>query len=427
MSDTSGRAVAVVVDGYSAGNFYPPAFAELGVDLVHVQSTPELIPAMAPPQLSRYRENILGADEREWARRLRPYEPVCVVAGQESAVEPTDRLAEELRLPGNGTRLSTARRDKYEMVETLRRSGVRCARQFKSDSPRALARWAEHNDDYPVVVKPLSSAASDGVTICFDADEVATAAESVLASQNIFGTANTEILVQSYLAGTEYIVDTVSCDGHHYVCGVWEYEKTLLPSGDNIYNRDILADPSREPVPALIDYAHEVLDALDVRWGPAHAEIIMTEQGPALVEIGTRLNGNLDAGFHDVCLGHNQAALSALAYVSPETFLRRYTDRVYTKHQPAFVYNTPTELDGTVESVDQEVVDEIRGLESVHHAAVKVAAGGRIRPTTDLLTSSMRVFLTAPEESRLEADYEKVRSLKDSVYQLAEQHADGSA
>lgn len=419
MSDTSRRPVAVVVDGYSAGNFYPKAFDELGVDLVHVQTTPQLIPTMAAPDLSRYRENVIASDEGEIVRRLRPYSPVCVIAGQESAVEAADRLSEALDLPGNGTRLSPARRDKYEMIEALRRAGVRCSRQFKSSSPAALARWADESGGYPVVVKPLSSAASDGVTVCADAAEVVAAAEAVLASQDIFGGANAEVLVQSYLKGTEYIVDTVSCDGRTYVCGVWEYEKSLLPSGRNIYNRDILATPSQDPVPALVAYVHEVLEALGVRWGPAHAEIIMTDNGPALVEIGTRLNGNLDAGFHDVCLGHNQAALSARAYVTPATFQEQYAGRVYAKRRPAFVYNAPTDLDGTVACLDEAALAEIRGLDAVHQAGVKVRPGARIRPTTDLLSSSMRIFLTAADEGELEAAYQKVRSLKDSVYRLA--------
>jgi len=35
----------------------------------------------------------------------------------ESGVELADTLSEQLKLPSNGTKLSRARRDKYEMVE----------------------------------------------------------------------------------------------------------------------------------------------------------------------------------------------------------------------------------------------------------------------------------------------------------------------
>lgn len=171
-------------------------------------------------------------------------------------------------------------------------------------------------------------------------------------------------------------------------------------------------------MPALIAYVDEVLAALDVRWGPAHAEVIVTDEGPALVEIGTRLNGNIDAGFHDVCLGHNQAALAALAYTRPEEFQARYGGRTYRRVQPAVVYNAPTELDGSVESVDPAVVEEISGLGSVHRVAVKLSPGSRIRPTVDLLTSPLRVYLTDPQEERVTAEYRRARELKDAVYRV---------
>ncbi|WP_369196610.1 ATP-grasp domain-containing protein [Streptomyces djakartensis] len=414
------RRVAVVVDGYSAGNFYPVAFAAYDTDVVHVQSTPELIPAMAPPDLTAYRENIVSSDETALVEALRALDPVCVIAGQESSVPLADRLSEAIGVPSNGSALSPARRDKHEMTETLRRAGVRCARQIKTADPDAAVAWAEEHGSYPVVVKPLSSAASDGVVVCDGPDAVRAAARAVLDAPNMFGLANTEILVQSYLKGTEYIVDTVSCGGERYACGVWEYEKTLLPSGKNIYNRDLLADPDTTPLVAdLIGYVDQVLAALGIAWGPAHAEVIVTDEGPVLVEIGTRLNGNINAPFHDVCLGHNQAALTAQAYTRPDEFRARHGGRTYARLQPAVVYNTPTALDGVVEAVDETAVAEIRSLESVFFTAVKFPPGSRIRPTVDLLTSSMRVYLTAPDEAALTADYEKVRSLKDAVYRLA--------
>jgi biotin carboxylase len=418
MSSTENKAIAVVVDAYSAGNFFPAACAELDARLIHVQSTRELIPSMLPPNLSDYIDNIICTDEVAMAEHLRQYSPVCVIAGQESAVPLADRLSESLGLPSNGSRFSRARRDKYEMIETLRHAGLRCAQQFKSNDPIALAEWADRNGTYPVVIKPLSSAATDGVYICGSAEEVVTAAEKVLTFRDIFDTPNEEALIQSYLEGTEYIVDTVRCDGHRYACGVWQYEKSLLPSGKNIYDKDILVDPDSEPVPELISYVDEVLNALNIRWGAAHAEVIMTADGPALVEIGARLNGNIDPGFHDACLGNNQVTLTAKAYLQPEEFQREFSDRVYSKLQSAVVYNTPTVLDGIVDSIDQAVVDKIRGLESVHLASVKLKPGARIRPTIDLLTSPLRVFMAAASHEQLMSDYEEIRRLKDFVYRV---------
>jgi hypothetical protein len=213
-------------------------------------------------------------------------------------------------------------------------------------------------------------------------------------------------------------VDTVSRDGRRYVCGVWRYHKTLLPSGKRIYDRDVLMAPDAAPVPQLISYIDAVLAALDIRNGSAHAEVMMTPRGPALVEIGARMNGNMNPDFHGVCLGHNQADLTALAYLRPEEFRDRYAGRVYRKRQEAVVCNTRTVLDGEVAAVDRAVVARIEALPSVRTVAVKLSPGDRIRPTVDLLSSPLRVFMTAPTEDEIMADYATLQRLKDDVYRV---------
>ncbi|MFD7702411.1 ATP-grasp domain-containing protein [Streptomyces caelestis] len=418
---------AVIVDGYSTGAFLPPAFAALGVEVVHVQSTPEPMLTMLQPDPAAYRDRYVLSGEDglpDTVAALAALAPVAVLAGQEPGVPLADRLGELLGLAGNGSALSAARRDKYRMIETLRAAGLRCARQSKGSDPEELAAWAATEGGFPAVVKPLSSASTDHVYVCRTTEEVAAAARRVLAATDIFGSRNTEALAQSFLAGTEYIVDTVGAGGEHYVCGVWEYEKTELPSGRRIYDRDVLLDPRAEPVPELIAYVLDVLRALGIEHGPAHAEVMMTPQGPALVEIGARLNGNMNPGFHDTCLGANQAHLTALAYTRPREFLDRYAGRVYTKRREAVVHNTRTELDGEVTAVDQAVVDRIAALETVHLVGVKLAPGKRLRPTTDLLTSPLRIFMTGPDAESLRADHRTIQTLKDAVYRLAETPAE---
>lgn len=413
--------VAVIVDGYSSGNFLPAAFARLGADVVHVQSTAELMPSMLAPNLAEYRENHVAADPAGVERvleRLRALGPVAVLAGQEPGVPLADLLAERLGLPGNGSALSRARRDKFRMIETVRAAGLRCARQFKSSDVEDVVQWARSENRFPVVVKPLSSASTDNVYVCRTLAEVARAASTVLSARDIFDLPNTEALIQSYLDGVEYIVDTVSVDGRHHVVGVWQYEKQMLASGKNIYDRDVLQDPRATPVPELVAYIGEVLDALNIRQGASHAEVMVTAEGPALVELGARLNGNMNPGFHDICIGANQADLMALAYVRPDEFLRDYADRVYTRRQHAAVHNTSTALAGVVESVDETVVDKIAGLPSVHLVSVKLGPGSRIRPTVDLLSSPLRIFMTGTGAEVLRDDHRAIGDLKERVYRV---------
>ncbi|MFE4536902.1 ATP-grasp domain-containing protein [Streptomyces scopuliridis] len=417
MKSAESRPVAVLVDAYTTGNHLPPAFAKLGIDVVHVQSTPELMTSMRLPDLTAYRAAVPYGTAAETAALLTELAPICVVAGQEPGVPLADELSELLGLPGNGTALSAARRDKYEMIEALRRAGVRCADQFKSDSVEALVSWAERRGDYPVVVKPLSSAATDGVAICGSVEEVRKAAEAVLGTVNIFHERNDEVLIQSFLQGEEYMVDFVSYGGERYACGIWQYHKRLKGT-HRIYDRDSITPPLSSPAPEIIAYMHEVLDALGIQYGPTHAEIIVTPEGPTLVEVGARLSGGLVPDFHDVCLGGNQAAVTALAYARPREFLDRYAGGTYRKLTHATWILASTDLDGVVEEIDQDVVAEIKALPSVHTFVPKLGPGKRIRPTVDLYTATFGVHLCDPSADVVERDYARIQQLKDRVYRL---------
>jgi biotin carboxylase len=411
------RPVVVIVDGYTSGNYLPPAFARAGADVVHVLSTPEPIPTMLAPDLSGYLDDFVCDTPEATAQRLAGYRPVAVVAGQEPGVVLADQLSELLGLPTNGTAQSTARRDKYRMIETLRRAGVRCADQFKSGDTEELVAWAENAGTYPVVVKPLNSAASDGVAICRDAAEVRQAAAVVLAGRTVFDEPNGEVLIQSYLAGDEFVVDMVSFAGRRYTCGVWQYRKKLVGT-HNLYDYELALAEDDERVAQLVPYLDSVLTALGIDYGPSHAEVIITADGPALVEVGARLSGNMNPDLHDECLGGNQADLTALAAVRPQEFLDRYADRRFHKVREAWVCTTPTELDGVVRSVDRSVVAEIEALETVRGVNVKIKAGGRITPTVDLYTSTMRIFMSGDSTAAVERDFRHIQQIKDQVFRL---------
>src|SRR6266700_664528 len=286
------RPTAVIVDGYASGRFLNRAFARLGCDVIHMQSTEQLIGALAAPALEDYGRSMVcatNADLDAVLRDLAMCRTVAVAAGSEVGVPLADMLAERLGLPGNDTALTSARRDKYTMIETLRAAGLRCAEQSLVSRPEQAVQWADAAG-YPVVVKPLSSSSTDHVFICRDAAQTEAAAESVLGSANLFEQPNTRALIQSYLEGTEYVLDTVSATGRRYVCGVWEYQKQTSDTGRRTYDRNVLLDPDSHPVPELIGYVDRVLQALGIANGPAHAEVILTADGPALVEIAARLN-----------------------------------------------------------------------------------------------------------------------------------------
>ena len=249
------------------------------------------------------------------------YKPIkAVITGLESGINLADLLSERLATPTNGTVKTQARTDKFQMAEALSASGLKTAKYFKSNDFNKILYWIKNNTTYPVVLKPLSSGGTDGVFICMDDTEAKEAFKNILSSpKSLFGKKNVEVLVQSYLHGTEYIVNTVSCNGFHYVTDIWEYKKRLI-NGKPIYDRELLLSSNGSIQSMLIPYVFNVLDALDIKYGAAHHEVMLTKDGPVLVEVGARVGGNVVPQLHSEILHHNQAELSIYSYLSPKLF-----------------------------------------------------------------------------------------------------------
>ncbi|WP_306371635.1 ATP-grasp domain-containing protein [Nocardiopsis sp. CC223A] len=133
------------------------------------------------------------------------------------------------------------------------------------------------------VVKPVLGSGSDGVRLCARADEAESALIPLLA-----GRTGARALVESYLEGPEYSVETF--DGR--VVGITA--KHLGP-------HPLFLETGHEypaPLPgvrerALAETALAALAALGLGWGPAHVEIRLTAAGPRVVEVNPRLAGGM--------------------------------------------------------------------------------------------------------------------------------------
>jgi biotin carboxylase len=84
-----------------------------------------------------------------------------------------------------------------------------------------------HTEPYPIVVKPVESAGSDGVKLCHSYEEATQHFDLLMHSQRKVGHRDgAAVLCQEFLRGTEYVVDTVSRDGIHKV--VSEYMQQFI-------------------------------------------------------------------------------------------------------------------------------------------------------------------------------------------------------
>jgi biotin carboxylase len=352
--------------------------------VLRVQSTPEVPAAYRGPfDLSDYLGNIVHrGDLAATARAVGAHRPVAVVPGGEIGVEVADALGESLALPTNGTALSAARRDKYVMIETIRKAGVACARQTLVTDEREALAW-HRSLGGRVVVKPLRSAAGNGVHFCDTPEESAAAAKAVIGSENVFSERNTAAVAQEYLRGTEYMVNTVSRDGVHRVCEIWRTTRITANGVAELSDTVYLMPRLGEVRGRLTAYAGEVLDALGIRHGPAHVELKLTDSGPVLVEAGARIGGANLPHYAQLAHGASQLDWTVDAYLDPDRFLARHKDDDPRGLHCAFV-GLVSPFSGTLRGYPY--LGRLRALESFHEA--RGWRGWSPRPGTSMSPSS---------------------------------------
>jgi len=406
------RRVAVVVDAYSTGARLAPRFHAAGLDVVHVQSSAQ------PPDFylralkaEDFVANVVHAGDVEaTAEQVARFDPAFVVVGSEPGVLVSDALSERLGLPSNGTALSAARRDKHLMAQALRRAGVRAIEELKTGDAEEAVAWAVKRGDWPVVVKPVDSAGTDGVALCETPDAIRAAFAETIGKPNALHGANEQLLVQELLRGTQLFTDSISWDGIHHVSECWRDNKRRL--GDAfVYDYEELLDPRGEQQDQVIPYVHSVLDALGIKYGPAHTEVMLTDTGPVLVECGARMHGSVRDDIIDRCTP-SHVTVTVDAYLDPASVERR-AKTGYTLRAASYCVMLISHQEGRI--VAEAGMKEVEQLESFAGTISMAQPGDTITPTVDLFSCPGIIYLIHPDRTVLQRDYERIREIEQTI------------
>ena len=150
---------------------------------------------------------------------------VGCIAGSESGVVLAETLSNDLQLPSNNIDTVILRRDKYLMHEACKQHNLKIPYQAIISSYEETKNFLEILPEQQVVLKPRCSAGSDGVILCNTSQEISHHISSALGTKDAFNQINQTLLIQEYIEGCEYVIDSVVRHGVVKVMAVWKYEK----------------------------------------------------------------------------------------------------------------------------------------------------------------------------------------------------------
>ena len=139
---------------------------------------------------------------------------------------------------------------------------------------------------YPCITKPTDNAGSRGVMLVNSREEL----EAALAYSSENGRSGT-VIVEEYMVGPEVSVEIIVWQGTPHVLQITDKLTTGAPHFVEMGH----SQPSRLPVAdqeKIKDLACRAVKAVGIDNGPAHVEIMLTKDGPKMVELGARMGGD---------------------------------------------------------------------------------------------------------------------------------------
>lgn len=206
-------------------------------------------------------------------------------------------IAEKMNLCGNNMDSSKLIKNKYHVRK--------CLFEAKADDTEQAYEISDISDldsinskiHYPVMVKPCDGSGSRGASKVECENDLIDAVKYAMSNS-----ITNKAVIESFIVGKEYGVESLVCDGEVHVMGVMKKLMTnppyyaelghQIPSGfDSLFENKI------------IESVQKAIRALGVTFGSVNMDLLITDEGKIhIVDVGARMGGNL-IGSHIIQAG----------------------------------------------------------------------------------------------------------------------------
>lgn len=195
------------------------------------------------------------------------------------------RACEACGLPGISFDAAVKATDKGEMIKAFEAYGVEHPWYHIVPVPDALDTMLDEIN-YPCIMKPTDNAGSRGVVLCHNREELRR--EYEYSHRESRGGA---VIIEEYLQGPEFSVEVMVLDGEPHVLQITDKLTTGAPHFVEMGH----SQPTRQSSAIqekIRDLTVRACEAVGIDIGPAHVEMILTKDGPKMVELGARMGGD---------------------------------------------------------------------------------------------------------------------------------------
>ena len=312
-----------------------------------------------------------------------PVKPDAIMSVYENYILPMAYVGEELGLPTIPVKAAEACTDKELMREAFTKSPKPISPDFDDASDWEKVEAFANAHEFPLILKPANLSKSLLVTKSINMDELKKNWQRTMDQLDaVYGKyapdRNPKIIIEEFLEGSVHSVDAfIDSEGKVYVLdGIVDYQTGYdIGYDDNFhYSRLIPSRLEGKDKQDFMECAELGCKMLGMKNSAAHIEIIMTKNGPRLVEIGARNGGYRERMYrlaNDIDITGNALALA----------FGKAPDIEPKKHDPVAVLELFPKKPGIFTGIKNE--EALRKLPSLEYLSIKAEPGNFIGKSSD--------------------------------------------
>ena len=189
-----------------------------------------------------------------------------------------------LGLPGITMDTAIKSTDKGEMIKAFEEHNVEHPWYYIVESPEGFKTIVD-NVTYPCVIKPTDNAGNRGVSYAANRQELVDAYKYSYENSR-----SGHVIIEEYMDGDEVSVEIIVYKGQVNILAITDKLTLGKPYFVEVGHAE-QSQKSKEVRDAITDLATRAVKAVGIDNSPAHVEIMVTKDGPKMVELGSRMGG----------------------------------------------------------------------------------------------------------------------------------------
>ncbi len=328
-----------------------------------------------------------------------------VIAIYENYILPAAHIAKTLGLPALPIKAAQACTDKELMRQKFAQATEKISPDFRQINNKEDLLDFVDKHSFPLVLKPANLSKSLLVTIANNKQELLLHYQQTMDKiESVYAQyaphRKPKLLIEEFIEGHVYSVEAfVDHLGKvHVLETIVDYETGQeLGYDDNFhYSRSLPSKLDKKNIAAIRHVAKIGCETLGIKNSPAHIEIILSPQGPRIVEIGAR-NGGYRERMHELANGIDITANTLLIALGKQPDIHVH------RNDPCVVIELFPKQGGIFQKIANE--ESLKKLPSLNYYSLKSRPGQFASKSADGYKACAIIILHHKNKQIFEKDY----------------------